>query len=104
VADSVVCGLCNPVSRVIYPTLRALHLEQVIHAFAEWITATPVPAQALGLGRRSGGGKWATVLPADDDKGYEIIIPLAECCRCTASAQPPQCLGTPPPPAALACA
>jgi hypothetical protein len=77
VADGVVCGLCDPSNRAVYPTRRALFVEHVFQPFAEWVERKLAPTRALGFGGSIGDGStWAVLLSDKDCRGYSVVLPL----------------------------
>jgi hypothetical protein len=72
----VVCDWCNPADRVVYPDRVALFMDHVVKPYAVWIETVLAPAHALGLGGSDDDSTWATLLPASNDRGYRVTIPL----------------------------
>jgi hypothetical protein len=70
-------GLCDPDDRQAYPTNAAMFVGHVFEPLAEWVAASLIPARSLGLGgSRQSGSTWAGLLPADQTKDYNVILPL----------------------------
>lgn len=77
VADGIVCGLCDPDKRVVYPTRASLYCAHMFQPLADWIVTSLAASWALGLDRSDeGGSTWATLLVTGNDRGYSIAIPL----------------------------
>jgi hypothetical protein len=74
-AGGVYCRRCEPAFRSAFPTHQALFSDHLFQPLAEWIKAKLMPMVSIGLGD-SNGSRWATLLPADDHRGYSLVIPL----------------------------
>jgi hypothetical protein len=72
----VFCCMCLGEDRAIFPHHQALFADHLFQPFAEWVVTKLPPAAELGLGGQADDSTWATLLPANNRRGYSVVIPL----------------------------
>lgn len=75
VPAGIVCMMCDPSSRIVYPNAEALWREHLFALFEKWMLEELAPATRLGIGGDD-GFSWAALLRDDDDRGYQRTLPL----------------------------
>ncbi|MDP3400006.1 MAG: hypothetical protein Q8R97_02675 [Brevundimonas sp.] len=73
--EGVVCCLCEPGSRILYPTIEDLWRNRLFEPFENWVSEELRPATRIGIGE-TGGASWTVLLRDDDDRGYRDATPL----------------------------